>query len=321
MPSKPGREAPPGDPTSLTWAYEHEKDPGPMGAAARRIIEASRQKGALAGIRIETGKEALTGGETEELEKAFAETFDGPYPKPETENTLRKEFDSRSPRAIFESAVSQWATGQPPGLGFSRKQVVRSAVADVAGRIASATGISTVEAQASYGSTRRALNQFAPRAALVEQASDAFERNLKLAEDASARVPRTSIRPLNRIWLDLVLNFRPAPELTEFETYIYTAVREAARVATQQTTGAGLTDYAQKRAETLLSQIMAGQSFEAAAQALRNDVASVRASMEGEQRKLRDEIHGIVPRPQPPVPALPATPGTGAPANPFRRQG
>jgi hypothetical protein len=281
-----------------------------MGAAARRIIEASKQKGTLAGIRIETGREGLTGGETEELEKAFTETFDGPFPKPETENKLRKEFDSRSPKAIFERAVNQWATGQALGLGFSRKQIVRSAVDSVAARIASATGISTVEAQASYGSTRRALNQFAPRAALVEQASDAFERNLRLAEDASTRVPRTSIRPLNRIWLDLVLNFRPAPELTEFETYIYTAVREGARVATQQTTGAGLTDWAQKRAETLLSQVMAGQTFEAAARALRNDVAVVKATMADTRRNLLDEIHGIVPRPQPPG----TTPAPGTPS-------
>lgn len=220
--------------------------------------------------------------------------------------------------AMYDAAVTYITTGQfpPTGMGSTpRAQNVRAGVLNTASAIAGNAGKDIPSLRAEYGALSGSLKKRLPTINATVTASKTADDNLDLALKQSAAVSRTGSPLVNRYlqWANgHALTGNPA--LTEFETYIYTAAREYAKVTSGGAASAqGLTDSASKEAERLLNAAQTPQAFAAAVTAMRNDMKNVVGQQRNELARtsgsLARVVYGDAAGEEPTPPPATTTPG------------
>lgn len=200
-------------------------------------------------------------------------------PDPATAN-IPSRVHGLTPNAIHQNGLAFAMTGQmaPQGMGSSPKvKAARDAINNHASALADAAGVDLPMLRAEYKANSGALSKMVPAYRFTAGAAGTANDNIELALDQSAKVPRAGSPLVNRYlqWANghtLVGN----PQLTKFETYIYTAAREYAKVTSGASQSvAGLSDTAAKEAEKLLNAAQTPEAFAAAAGAMQNDMQNV----------------------------------------------
>ena len=164
--------------------------------------------------------------------------------------------------------------------------------------------------KAAYTANQSALTQMTKMSQNIDAYTTTATKNMDLALQQSPKVPRTGSPLANRFyqWANgqqLVGN----PELTRFETYIYTAAREYAKVTQGAAmSAAGLTDSAAREVEKLINAAQTPDAFRAAVQSMKDDMANVKSSYEQQRQELQDRIGELSGTKKPTT--QPATTGT-----------
>jgi hypothetical protein len=207
-----------------------------------------------------------------------APLIDASRPDPATAN-IPEPKTGLTPNALWQGAVTFALEGKPPAVGIGsnlRAQNVRAATQNKAAAIAAAAGVDLPTVQAEYRANSTALNKLLPQAKATATAANTAIDNLELAARQSATVVRAGSKLANRYLQWAQGSLTPAAGLTKFETYVYTAAREYAKVTSGGAASAqGLTDSAAREAEKLLSTTQSAEAFTAAAQAMKDDMSNV----------------------------------------------
>lgn len=203
-----------------------------------------------------------------------------------------------TPNAIFQAAASYALTGKVPSLGLGTKaQVInqRTAIYNTAGAMLANAGVDMPTAQAEYKANQAALNKILPFYNLTTAFENTAIDNLDLALSQSDQVSRTGSKLVNRYTQWIQGNLTPAAGLTKFETYIYTAAREYAKVTSGAAMSAsGLTDSASKATEHLLSAATSPEAFKAAVDAMKQDMNNVTTNYEDQISSISQVVSNIM---------------------------
>lgn len=188
-----------------------------------------------------------------------------------------------TPNAIYQNGIRWALTGQLPALGLSGQgQVVvaRMAIQNKGAAIASAVGTDVGTLQAEYKANSAALSKIVPYYQMTEAFAETARKNLALAAGQSARVARTGSPIVNRyVQWATGHTLTGNPELSRFETYIYTASREYAKVTSGAAMSAqGLSDSATRQAQELINAAQTPEAFQATIEAMNQDMANVESS-------------------------------------------
>ncbi len=245
---------------------------------------------------------------------AAAPLVDASRPTGETANKIDPKT-GMTPNAMFQAAVENALTAKMPQLGFGQSPIsmaIRMGIQNKAAAIAAAAGTDIPTVQAEYRANSGALNKLLPIARATATFANTATDNLDLALSQSDQVARTGAKLANRYLQWAQGNLTPAAGLTKFETYVYTAAREYAKVTSGGAASAqGLTDSAQREASKLLNTAQSPEAFSAAVGAMKNDMANV----VGEQAKTLNGISGTIASFFAAANGLPPPPA-GAPARP-----
>ena len=200
-------------------------------------------------------------------------------PDPATANTTNPRT-GMTPNAEYQNALVYATLGRLPAMGMGSKgqtTALRTAIQNKAGALAAAAGVDLPTLQAEYRANAGTLNKLLPVATATAGFAQTANDNLDLALQQSGQVSRTGSPLVNRYaqWANgHVLTGNPA--LTKFETYIYTAAREYAKVTSGGAmSSSGLTDSAQKEAANLLNAAQTPEAFTAATEAMKADMGNV----------------------------------------------
>jgi hypothetical protein len=204
--------------------------------------------------------------------------IDASRPDPTTAN-IPDRLTGLTPNAVYQ-AGAEWAlTGKfpPTGLGASpRSQAVRAIVANKGAAMAAAAGTDIPTLQAEYRGNAAALGKLVPQAQATTNFANTASDNLDLALQSSPKVGRTDSAWVNSMANAFVRGATPAANLTDFETKIYTAAREYAKVTTGGAmSAAGLSDTAAREATKLLNAAQSPAAFAAAVAAMKQDMGNV----------------------------------------------
>ncbi len=206
--------------------------------------------------------------------------IDASRPDPKTGNVIDART-GRTPNAIHQDALGFALEGKTPALGNGSKAQTlntRSAIENKAGAIAAAAGVDLPTVRAEYKANSGALSKLMPQAQATANAANTASDNLDLALGESPKVSRTDSKWVNSIANAFVKGATSAGNLTKFETYIYTAAREYAKVTSGGAASSqGLTDSAAKEAEKLLNSAQSPEAFRTAVEAMKDDMANVTA--------------------------------------------
>lgn len=147
---------------------------------------------------------------------------------------------------------------------------------------------------ADYQAIEATLRDRTKMASATKIASRTASDNLDLASKSSPRVSRTDSAWVNDIANRFIKGATSAEGLTDFETKIYTAAREYAKVTMGASASvAGLTDSAAKEASKLLNSAQSPKAFAAAVTAMKQDMDNVIR----EQDRGVTELQGRLRRP------------------------
>ncbi len=187
--------------------------------------------------------------------------------------------------------------GKMPSFGYGAAGMgariqFYNAVADIAAT-KGLTGQATAAQQAATKAATSALVKVQQLESTTKMAEQAAIKNAELAyQYGKSYVRPTDLKIVNKwkIWLGGQLS---SAELTQFETALFTAAREYAKVASGAAGSiAGLTDSAMKEAERLLNSAMTQDQLRAAIDAMKADMVNVRGSMEEQRQYIEDQIAG-----------------------------
>lgn len=258
----------------------------PAGTPTDQIL-ARMPPEARAGYQLQLDKQALEAqkaADAAEVARAAAglgpsEEFTAEPPDPKKANIVNPRT-GRTPAALWQDALSYATQGKLPALGLSSKGIganAKAAIQNKAGAIAQAAGVDLPTVQQEYKALSAAENKLLPQYKTLSAYSDTANQNLQLALDQSAKVPRTGSPIVNRFeqWA-LGHTLTGDPELTRLETYIYAAAREYAKVTSGSfMSAAELSQGAAKKADELLNAAQTPEAFQAATQAMQNDMNNV----------------------------------------------
>jgi hypothetical protein len=210
-----------------------------------------------------------------------APPVDANRPDPKTGNLVDPQT-GMTPNAVYQAALVHALENKLPALGFGqtpRAMALRMGITNKAGAMAAAAGVDLPTLQAEYRANSTALNKILPIATQTAASAGTAMDNLQLAIDQSDQVARTGAKFVNRYAQWVQGSFTPAKGLSQFETYVYTAAREYAKVVSGSAASvSGLTDSASREAEKLLNTAQAPATFKAVAQAMQNDMNNVTAN-------------------------------------------
>lgn len=182
--------------------------------------------------------------------------------------------------AIYQNGLVYALTGRAPNLGFGNNPRVantRAAIQNTAAALAGAAGTDLPTLQAEYAANKASLLKMIPKFQQTDAAMNTADDNLALAQQQSNAISSTGSPIANRYlrWADgETLTGNPA--VTKFETYIYTAAREYAKVTSGSAASiTGITDTAAKEAGKLLNAYQTPAAFQAATDAMRADMQNV----------------------------------------------
>jgi hypothetical protein len=118
--------------------------------------------------------------------------------------------------------------------------------------------------------------------------------NLNLALGQSDKVGRSGAKIANNFAQWMAGNFTPAGDLAEFETYIYTAGREYAKVTSGGAKSAqALTDSAQAEVEKLINASQSPEVFKQVVTAMENDMNNVIGNFDKQTNSFPDSIKAL----------------------------
>lgn len=228
--------------------------------------------------------------------------------------------DGASPEQVLQSLIS----GNPvPVKGsttpLSQQDLYNMAVMDMLGSTSSAGGrtpsgdINAIKDKETQIMNAYGLTPFDIAAAKEEfkgfsaantklLASSAFIKaytatatdNLNLAVSLSSQVPRTGAKLVNKMGEWLAGNFTPSGNLAQFETAIYTAAREYAKVTSGGAQSAsGLTDSATQEAEKLINAAQSPDTFKQVVQTMQADMANVNNELAKQTSSFPSEIKAL----------------------------
>lgn len=201
-----------------------------------------------------------------------------------------------TPAGLDAAALAYAKTGQLPPMGMGKAgAAVRTRIINRAAEKYGGTDPLDVAAnKATYAANQGSLTQLTK----IANATDAFAKtasdNLDLAVQQSGNVPRTGSRLVNRYLQWAQGELTPAEGLSQFETYIYTAAREYAKVTSGGAMSAqGLTDSAAREATKLLNAAMSPKAFSAAVKAMKDDMANVQSNYKKQIGQLQGQMRGV----------------------------
>jgi len=131
-------------------------------------------------------------------------------------------------------------------------------------------------------------------AAFTKTYASTANDNLQLALNQSDAVARSGAKIVNNYTQWVQGNFTPAGDLAAFETYIYTAAREYAKVTSGGAkSSAGLTDSAQAEASKLLNAAQSPEVFARVVQAMQADMNNVINNFDKQTGKFPDAVKAL----------------------------
>jgi hypothetical protein len=229
-----------------------------------------------------------------------------------------------TPNAVYQNALVFGLEGKMASQGMGanpRAKATRDAIQNQAAAIATAAGTDLPTVQAEYAANRAALTKLLPQAKATATAANTASDNLDLALEQSAAIGRTDSKLVNRYLQWAQGELTEGKGLSKFETYIYTAAREYAKVASGGALSAtGLSDTAAREATKLLNASMSKGAFAGAVDAMRGDMANLQSQQAKTLAGVSSTIanffaaaNGLpptaAPAPKAPPPATPPTPG------------
>lgn len=175
--------------------------------------------------------------------------------------------------AVRSSAMSYLATGTLASMGTSGKG--KTAIVNEAAVIQSELGLSdadVVTLRQSYKADFSSLSKLQ----VTADSSQAFEstanKNISLAQQYSSKVLRTGSPLANNYDLWASGQLKGDPNTVAFETAVYTAATEYAKVVGGSTGGQGLTDSARNEAGKILSASLTPDQFDAVVGVMQQDM-------------------------------------------------
>jgi O6-methylguanine-DNA--protein-cysteine methyltransferase len=244
---------------------------------------------------------------------------------------LPDKLTGQTPNAIYQGALAFALQGvmPPQGRGTDpRSKATRDAMQNKAAALADAAGVDLPTVRAEYRANAGTLAKLLPQVTATASAANTATDNLDLALQQSDVVGRPDARLANRYLQWAQGNLTDATGLSKFETYVYTAAREYAKVTSGgAASAAGLSDTAAREASHLLSTTMSPSAFAASVEAMKNDMANVQKrqteSLAGVSHTIANFLataHGLPVPDSTPAPATPpASVAPAGPVNPFRR--
>lgn len=183
-----------------------------------------------------------------------------------------------SQQSLYNAAIDSML-GVPSVTGSRLPAGAAIAIQDKKADIMNAYGLSELDVNAARAQMKgisAANTALLGTAAFTKTYAATADDNLKLALDQSDKVARTGAKIVNNYKNWITGNFTPAGDLSEFETYIYTAAREYAKVTSGGAKSAqGLTDSAQKEVDKLINASQSPEAFKQVVTAMRNDMNNV----------------------------------------------
>jgi hypothetical protein len=172
-------------------------------------------------------------------------------------------------------------------------------------------------------STAKTYSQLQSKYAMIDKAAMDARDNLSLALQSSSQVDRQGIKTdsqwLNEKIIPFLQGIAPNPGLSDFQTKLYTGLREYVKVANGSAASiAEPSNQAIKDATNMLNTAKASEDITATIKAINDDISVVehnnKRMLEGTLNKIRNIGKGPgTPPPAPPVPPPPApAPGGGA---------
>lgn len=259
-----------------------------------------------------------------EADKAVREQSDlsGPViferPEPKTGNKVEP-TTGLTFNAIYQYGKENALTGRMPSIGLGSTGKAgnrRDAIMNSAAAQAAAAGVDLPTLQAEYKANEKALGLLVPRYNISSAAAMAAIDNLDLSLGQSRTVSRTDSAWVNSIIQKYQSNFTEAKELSRFETYIYTAAREYAKVVSGGAASAqGLTDTASREAERLLNVAKTPGGLESSIEAMKKDMENVIDRQLGQINSISSTISSFFsegksirfPKPEGRLPRVPGT--------------
>ncbi len=226
----------------------------------------------------------------EELE-GYQGAISGEPPDPAIANIPDRKLGGLTPGTAYEEALMYGTVGASVlgGRGLASKgpaKLQKDAIQNIAGARAGAIHVPLVAIQNEYQGLKAATRQVYPRMVAIEAGSQIAERNLDLTLQLSSAVDRTSMPFINDKLQRMARAWSPAIGLNAFETALYTAAREYARVTTAPASGAQLTVSAAQRIDELIKAADTPEGLAVKIATMKKDMANVRAGYSGTIRDI-----------------------------------
>lgn len=263
--------------------------------ASEQLLKEAGTKAQGVNIRVEAAREAAHPDPVPDPT--------GERPDPATANKVDQKTGLTG-NAVYQDALTFAMENRLPSMGLGAPTQIRNArfaIQNKAAAIAAAAGVDLPTVRAEYSANKKALDKIVPFYNMTAAFMTMATRNMNLALNQSAKVPRTGSPIVNRYsqWAfgkELTGN----AELTKFETYIYTAAREYAKVTGGAAMSSqGLTDSANREAQQLLNAAQTPEAFEAAISAMKNDMESARQGYGSQVSQISDTVGRFLGAPPP----------------------
>lgn len=195
------------------------------------------------------------------------------------------------PGAI-EDAARTWMSGVPP-TGFGRSPATLAAIANKKAELERANGDDAAAAatqQVAAKATQRALADLTQRETFLEANTRTAENNFKTIEKLSSKVDRTGSPIINQLKQAFQTTVVQDPDLAALKNAISEGATEYAKVVTGQTTGAAVTDTANKQVQKLLSATDSPKAFAAELATMREFIGNRRQGFRDEKQAVLDSL-------------------------------
>lgn len=201
-----------------------------------------------------------------------------------------------SQQDLYNLAVADML-GSTSGAGGRTPSGAIIAVKDKETQIQNAYGLTPFDiaaAKEQFKGMSAANTALLSTAAFTKTYAETAKDNLQLALNESAQVPRSGAKLVNNYSQWASGNFTPNGPLAQFETYIYTAAREYAKVTSGGAkSSSGLTDSAQSEANKLLNAAQSPEVFKSVVQAMQADMDNVTSNFDKQTNSFPAQVKAL----------------------------
>lgn len=181
--------------------------------------------------------------------------------------------------SIFTGGVEEALTGKAPSVGLSgqgQSQAIRIAARNTSAELMMRAGVDPGQLQADYKQFQATKNRLGGMYTAMEASANAAKANLDIALQKMKDVPLTFVPDVNKALNFIRSNATSAPGLSAYETAVYTAIREYAKVATGSAASTtGLTDSAVREAQQILNTWQTPEVFAANVGVMKQDMDNI----------------------------------------------